>query len=118
MRIRILLGLAAGLALATAAAAEPQTDPVTGVLSVAVSSGGLDLTHADSARLMLGRLRQAASIVCGGQPAPTELQRRADYRACLQETLDAAVTRLGSPGVADLYRNHGASELAAGGVAR
>ena len=118
MRIRILLGLFTSLAVASAAAAAPQTDPLTGALSVAVSSGGMDLTRAENAKVMLARLTHAASSVCGGQPRPMELQRADDYRACMHEALDAAVTELGAPVVADLYRNQGASVLAESGAAR
>jgi len=118
VRIRILLGLFGGIALATSAVASPQTDPVTGALSVTVSSGGADLSRADNARAMLGRLTHAASVVCGGEPRPMELQRAADYRACMTETLDAAVSHTGSPVVAALYHGGGTTAVAASGGLR
>jgi UrcA family protein len=104
LRIRILLGLFGAAAIVGSAHAASQTDPFTGVLSASVSSRGLDLSRAEDAKIMLGRLRQAASDVCGGAPRPMELQRAADYRICVRETLDGAVGRVGAPLVADLYR--------------
>ena len=115
MRIRILLGLCGAIATVSVANAATQTDPVTGVLSAPVSSRGLDLTRAADARIMLARLRDAASAVCGGEPMPMELQKAADHRACLRETLDDAVTRVGAPLVADLYHAGDASTLVASG---
>ncbi len=118
MRIRILLGLFGSLALATTAFAAPQTDPVTGALSVAVSKGGMDLSRADNARTMLARLTQAASTVCGGEPRPMELDRAADYRACMAETLGAAVDHTNSPVVAALYHTGATTAVASSGVSR
>ena len=118
MRIRILLGLCGAVAIAGSAHAASQTDPVTGVLSASVSSRGLDLTRADDAQIMLGRLRAAASEVCGGEPRPMELQRAADYRDCMRETLDGAVGRTGAPLVAALYRAGETTTVAAGGEPR
>jgi UrcA family protein len=115
LRIRILLGLCAGLALAAPALAAPQIDPATGVLTLDVSSAGLDLSRADGATQMLARLTRAASAVCGGNPGPAALDRASNYRACMQEALDGAVARLGAPLIVDLYRNQGRSMLASGG---
>jgi UrcA family protein len=67
---------------------------------------------------MLARLRNAASAVCGGEPMPMELQKAADYRTCVRETLDDAVTRVGAPLVADLYHAGGSAALVASGDAR
>ena len=118
MRIRILLGLCAGLALAAPSLAAPQSDPVTGVPIVTVSSGRLDLSRPDDAAEMLRRLKRAASVVCGGKPSPAELDRASNYRACTQEALEAAVGRLGAPLVTGLYRDQGRSMLASGGALR
>lgn len=115
MRIRILLGLLAGFAFAAPALAAPQVDPATGVPTVTVSSGGLDLSRPDGAREMLARLTRAASAVCGGKPGPADLDRASNYRACTREALDGAVARLGAPLIVDLYRNQGPSMLASGG---
>ena len=115
MRIRILLGLCAGFALAAPALAAPQTDPATGVLTVTVSSGGLDLSRADGAREMLARLTRAASAVCGGKPGPAELSKASNYRACMQEAMDGAVARLGAPLIVELYRDQGRNMLASSG---
>jgi len=115
LRIRILLALCAGFALAAPASAAPQIDPATGVLTVTVSSGGLDLGRGDDARAMLARLTRAASAVCGGKPGPADLDKTSNYRACMQEALDGAVARLGAPLIVDLYRDQGHSMLASGG---
>ena len=116
MRFRILLGVCAGLALASPSLAAPQPDLATGVLTVTVSSSRLDLSRPGDAAEMLARLTRAASVVCGGKPSPAELDRASNYRACTEEALDRAIARLDSPLVADLYRDQGRRMLAAGGA--
>jgi UrcA family protein len=114
-----LLGFVGSLVMAGSAfAGSPQLDPATGVLSVTVSSAGLDLSRADSAKTMLVRLRYAVSAICGDAPRPMELERADAYRACMRSTLDDAVSRLDAPVVAGLYRRGGASTVAASGVTR
>ena len=115
MRIRILLGLCGAIATVSVAQASSQADPVTGVLSATVSSQGLDLSRAQDAQIMLGRLHAAASAVCGGEPRPMELQKTADYRACMRETLDGAVSRIDAPLVASMYRAGQTTTVALGG---
>jgi UrcA family protein len=118
LRIRILLGLCGAIATVGVAHAASQTDPVTGVLSASVSSQGLDLSRAQDAGILLARLHNAASVVCGGEPRPMELQKAADYRACMRETLDGAVSRIDAPLVASMYRAGETTTVAAGGEAR
>jgi UrcA family protein len=118
VHIRILLGLCGAVVLTSSAHAASQVDPVTGVLSASVSREGLDLSRAADARIMLARLHDAASSVCGGEPRPMELQRAPDYHTCMRETLDGAVSRVGAPLVADLYHASGSSTLVASGEAR
>jgi UrcA family protein len=118
LRIRILLGLCGAIATVGAAQAASQADPVTGVLSESVSSRGLDLSRAEDARVLLSRLHAAASEVCGGEPQPMELQKAADYRACMRETLDGAVSRVNAPLVASMYRAGQTTTVAASGEAQ
>ena len=118
MRIRILLGLCGAIATVSAASAATQTDPVTGVLSAPVSSRGLDLSRADDVRILLARLHDAASGVCGGAPRPMELQKAADYRVCMHETLNDAVSHVNAPLVASMYRAGEKTTVAASGEAR
>jgi UrcA family protein len=118
LRIKSVIGICAGLALGTPALATPQIDPTTAVPAEVVSSSGLDLTGAPGAAEMLARLKRAASVVCGGEPGPAELDRASNYRACTEEAVDRAVSRLGSQLVADLNTNRSPNRLASDGVLR
>jgi UrcA family protein len=117
LRIRILLGLCGAIATVSVTNAATQTDPATGVLSAPVSSRGLDLSRAEDVRTLLARLHDAASEVCGGAPGAMELQKAADYRACMRETLDGAVSRVNAPLVASMYRAGETTTVAASGEA-
>jgi UrcA family protein len=100
------------------ASAASLNDLDSGLLSVPVSSEGLDLSRVGDAGIMLARLRAAASEACGEQPRPMELDRTADYRACVRAALDSAVDRLGAPRVAELYHAGETRMVAGAGAAR
>jgi len=118
LSIRILLALCGAVLVAGSAGAAPRDDLGASLLSVPVSSEGLDLSRVKDAGIMLARLRDAASEVCGGEPSFIELDRTASYRACVRAALDSAVERLSAPRVADLYHAGEAGLLAADGDER
>jgi UrcA family protein len=67
-----------------------------GEISIKVQTGDIDLSKPAGAAVMLQRIHNAASKICG--PAPTDwLHFGAQYKACLKETSDRAVARLDSP---------------------
>lgn len=91
------------LALAPAAMAEPDTvRPV----SASVSYADLDLSTESGARAMLERVKLAARDMCGTQPIHSPLTPRAptQFRDCVAEAVDSAVTGLGSPLVLALHK--------------
>src|SRR6185437_5064080 len=100
------LSLAVGAAIAASAvpagAAQAPADPAAP--SVAVRTGDLDLSRAADAKILLGRLRQAAAETCGGAPSLGDLPAREAYRACMAATMDNAVAGLHAPVVTALYQ--------------
>lgn len=98
----------AAVLIATAAnAAEPSYGQVS--RSVEVSHADLDLRTEQGARTMLRRLNAAASHACGEAPAAgIDFQQRTQaWRACRSASLAAAVSRLGSPRVREVYNEDG-----------
>jgi UrcA family protein len=84
-----------------AGAANPDT------VSVGVTLSDLDLDSQSGAAVALARVDAAAGIVCGGRPAPMELDRQGQFRACRKLTADRAVASLGNPIAAALSRGYG-----------
>ena len=93
------------LAYAVSTHAAPPSDPET--VSVRVSLTGLDLESEAGASAALARIRAAAGVVCGGRPAPIELDRQAEFRACTRLTTGRAAEGFGNPIIAALSRGYG-----------
>ena len=70
---------------------------------IVVSYEDLDVSHPAGAQILIGRLQQAASKVCDGQPDIRDLERLALYRACARQAMDEAVASVGEPTVSELY---------------
>lgn len=64
--------------------------------SVVVTYSDLNLDTAAGNQKLYARLSTAASRACGGEPATRELERKAQYRACVEKTLNRAVDKVGS----------------------
>ena len=88
------------IALAQSAGAQgPTIDPDR--VSVMVSYADLNLESAAGAATMLRRVDHAAQTICGPEPSD-RLQGMKQYRGCVREIVDSAVSRLGSPTVTAL----------------
>jgi UrcA family protein len=88
------LALAAAFLGASAAQAAPD--------SLAVRYADLDTSGPAGAQALLGRIDQAALVVCGGRPdirAIADLQR---FQACHAEAREKAIAQVGQPLVAML----------------
>jgi UrcA family protein len=118
---RILLGVTFSFAVAAAAQAAPPvfSAPIvteSGQISVAVRMSDLDLSRPDGAQVLLGRLRHAASIACGGRPSsPADLAAWQAYNACFRHSLDGAVGQVRAPLVTALYRGRDQAVASTGG---
>jgi UrcA family protein len=118
---RILLGLALSSAIAASAQAAPTifsnvAPSNSGAAQVAVRYADLDLSRADGARVLLSRLRRAASLACGGRPSsPLDLGAMQDYQTCVRRGLDGAVGRVNAPLVTAVYRGQGDGSMASVG---
>jgi UrcA family protein len=117
-----VLGLALGLAMFAAVQAAPARDTGDvqvnddGVITVATSVAGLDLSTPDGAKALLNRLHHAAIIACGDQPDRWEgLEAMQAYKNCLRTSMDGAVAQVHAPLVTALYRGHDQSTASAGG---
>jgi UrcA family protein len=62
--------------------------------SVVVTYSDLNLDTAAGNQKLYARLSTAASRACGGEPAIRDMERRAQYRACVEETLNRAVDKI------------------------
>jgi UrcA family protein len=67
----------------------------------------LDLTRERGARVLVGRIKQAAHTFCGPEPRPVSLGEYERYQACVQETAGAAVRRVNAPLVTAVYQGDG-----------
>jgi UrcA family protein len=64
--------------------------------SVVVTYSDLNLDTIAGNQKLYARLSNAASRACGGEPATRDLQRRAQYRSCVEDTLNRAVDKISS----------------------
>src|SRR5579863_3364645 len=108
--------MVAGVALAALAyapgAAQAQTASNPDQVSVRISYGDLDLSSQTGAREMIGRIDNAARVICGEPSSNADLSGWAQQRACAQSTVSDAVASLGNPTVTalnDQRRGEGAS---------
>ena len=92
------LGVVVALWLASVGTAIAQTAPDYKV-SESVSYADLDLGTSNGARTLLRRIDLAAKRVCGPEPSHSPLQPHltAFYDRCVTDSVDATVTRIGSP---------------------
>lgn len=99
MKWLVTLSLGGMIAVSGQALAAPPAHAV----QLRVSYAGLDIHSRDGARLLLGRLEQAAEAVCGTEPTPLDIEGTHAYHACRDTALKNAVAAVGSPELAALY---------------
>ena len=87
----------AALVVATSIAAPAFAQSVDEPISVTVSYGDLDLSHAAGAQALLHRLEYAADKACGGAPDIRVLAQRAIYDKCRTTAVEKAVDQVKSP---------------------
>ena len=112
---RMWLSLAVSVAVGgVAQAAQPlAADP--DAPAVMVRTSDLDLSRTADARVLLGRVRQAADDVCGGAPSLGDLAAQGAYRVCMRATMDNAIAKLHAPVVTALYQGPPTAALASTG---
>jgi UrcA family protein len=64
--------------------------------NVVVTYSDLNLDTAAGNQKLYARLSNAASRACGGEPEIRYIERRAHYRACVEDTLNRAVDKVDS----------------------
>lgn len=89
--------------LAVAAAISPGYAQRAKPVQLEVHFGDLDVTHADGAEILLGRLKVASRHVCGGTPYIGELTARRYFDTCFNQAMDGAIASIHAPLVAQLY---------------
>lgn len=108
---RILSALAIATALGLAATSAPHAQAVSGVVvrgaplapgaevkNESVKYADLDLTKAEGAETLVGRIRAAATRVCHPQPTTLrDFKDVSDYEKCHQQAVRGAVQGLGNP---------------------
>lgn len=103
-----MLALAATAGFAATARAG-DADPAAGhYADVVVSYSDLDLNSVAGNKALYARLAAAAERACGNAPATRDLERKAQYRSCVQSTLNRAVDKVGSHEVQALHRTRSA----------
>jgi UrcA family protein len=86
-------------------------DANVAVNRVSVFYGDLDLSKQAGAKLLLARIKTAATEACGGRPDSREIAQMDNFQSCMRMAMDSAVTRLGNAKVAELY-GHPIEQLA------
>jgi UrcA family protein len=98
-----LLPVAAALAFSSLSHATTTIDRQTGVLSVVVKYGDLDLATKDGISKLHARLRGAAKQVCSPLDSRV-LGLRDQYDACVSDAVKRAVADVGNPNLARFSR--------------
>jgi UrcA family protein len=74
-------------------------------ISTSVSYAGLDLDDPAGMRILYGRLKVAARLVCGGDISGVrEVQRIFAHKACVDDALDSAVDSIDSAALTALHK--------------
>ena len=104
MRILISALAIASLTVGAAGVAYAQT-PTSGadVAKVVVRYADLDLTREEGATVLARRINLAAHAICGSEPRPNDLGGYFRYRACVNNSAEAAVHEVGAPLVITAY---------------
>ena len=89
-----MIAMAATTGIATTACADDAGAPRYD--SVVVTYSDLNLDTIAGNQKLYARLSHAASRACGGEPAIRDLERRAQYRSCVEDTLHRAVDKISS----------------------
>jgi UrcA family protein len=108
------------LAGASAAAADPAQSPPQWATSLTVRFRDLNLSTPEGNRALYGRIRSAATMVCG--PSSISVWYGSQYwvwKECYDATMDSAIRKLNLPALTDLHssikqRARGKSDLRAG----
>jgi len=100
LAVALSVGAVVWLAAVTTGMAHAETAPQT---AARVTYADLDVSTADGARALLGRIGIAAKAACGVKTHSPLLPREASYhRVCVANAVDAAVKQIGSPMLAEL----------------
>ena len=97
--MKTLIVIAALASVATPAAAQANPDAPRAVIRYA----DLDLSRPSGADAMIGRIRQAARAVCGDGSSVRGLARVTEEKACMAETMAAAVKQVNAPLVSERF---------------
>jgi UrcA family protein len=107
LAVALSIGVGAWLAAVTVGMAHAETAPQT---AARVTYADLDVSTADGAHALLGRIDIAAKTACGVETHSPLLPHEAGYhRACVASAVDAAVKQIGSPILAELHNPSPAS---------
>jgi UrcA family protein len=111
--ITINAAIVLGFSAAAASAASPNTQFVSdGVNQYVVRFPDLDISKIDGAAALYGRLRQAAGIVCGSLQN-RDLAMNAQYVACKDHAVAAAVASVGDPMLSQYHESRTKGEKSA-----
>jgi UrcA family protein len=100
----IFCALTLALAIPSVTQAAPAVSADGQPVALSVRHDDIDLSTAKGARLMINRLDEAASAVCGGASyAQREYKQALHSTACYKDSMNRAVATLGSPTVNALY---------------
>jgi UrcA family protein len=100
----IFCAVSLALAIPAVSQAAPAASADGQPVALSVRHDDIDLSTAKGARLMINRLDEAASAVCGGASyAQREYKQALHSTACYKDSMNRAVAALGSPTVNALY---------------
>jgi UrcA family protein len=101
MKKSLIAAVLAFSSLPFVAEARPDANLVTS--HIEVPYGDLNLSHPAGASMMLTRIKQAATRVCGGHPDSRDLRSRAAFKLCVRAAVNEALRQLNAPLVTALH---------------
>lgn len=103
-----MLALAATTCFASTASAGAAAPAAGHYDDVVVGFSDLDLDSVAGNKVLYARLVSAAERACGDAPSTRDLERKAQYRRCVQSTLNRAVDKVGRHEVQALHQTSSA----------
>jgi UrcA family protein len=107
----IALAATAGIASTAQAQAQAAHPAQASYDDVVVTYSDLNLDSAAGLKVLYARLEAAAERACGNEPASHSLQRKAQFRACVDSALNRAIDKVGGDRLQALHQSDAASDV-------
>lgn len=103
MKKLLIASVLAFSSLPLTANAQPAPEWAT-LVTLDVPYGDLNLSNPMGAKVMLNRIKFAATTVCGSHTDLREVREHMVFKACVRDAMEGAIDELHAPLVTSLYR--------------